>query len=197
MSTGSLFLFVRNILERCGNSMGAWGYHPMDSDSAHDKFLPINDAADKQLEKLFKKKVVLSDVGLVEMLLKKGFFVRTHIIHKSIQHLDTHINDLAAGNNKKHGWRDPDRALKELTDVRDGLYNIIDVYIDKRNGKLKKSVTRKHHTLAPRGWMCRDFELSRDSSWSGLFDMNEDKLKGAPETDPDDDMPVLNTSLSK
>lgn len=150
--------------------MGAWGKHPMDSDAALDEFCRVNDIVDKHLGKQFKRPVSKLDynydVGLVELLLKKGFFIKVGIIHKCVEVVNAEIEDVRTKNSK--GWRVPAVTAHEIEKFRDGLKELVSEYLY-RNGKVMKNM-KSRTILAPRGWMARDHETGNGASWSGLME---------------------------
>lgn len=145
--------------------MGSWGFHPMDSDYALDLFAEVNDVVKETLKAMFdgigtdEPSTTYGYIGVVEMLLKNGFFIPTDIVGKCVGYLDIALND----KDYMGAWSDQEKARKEVTEFRDAMKKLV----DEANGG--------DNILAPRGWMCRDFELEPGSSRSGLFELNKDK----------------------
>lgn len=138
----------------------------MDSDGALDLLGEVNDVVNAKLKDMFKAvegvgepSELYAHVGVVEKLLKDGFFVPAAIVSRCVGILDTCLGD----KEWMGSWRGPEKARQGITAFRDALQALVD------------DVPDDDTVLAPRGWMCRDFEFEPGTSRTGLFELNMDK----------------------
>jgi len=146
--------------------MGTWGYEPKDNDGTWDYLHDLDAPIAKTLRKCFKKKIngrwAASDrwsrVGLVQILLERGFAVPLDVYKQVLEDLDLCAND----KEWLTSWNDSKRTARVIKFMRAAL-----VRLAKHALPARPKLGKPESVLAPNGWPKRGWG-EKGPSWTGI-----------------------------
>ena len=131
--------------------MGRWGEFPSESDGAHDMIGTVNHAIHPVIDAFcFHDEMGQSSagkldfVGVIEMLIDRGFRVKNSHVKLSVDYLGEILED----EDFMNGWRDTQKAKEILEAVKTKMASLL---VSDKKGKKNRMDT----VLAPRGFVIR------------------------------------------